>query len=55
MGMDWDPEADAEQRKAGRARWWLTIGIVVVVLGYIGKAAYSVQADKERRDAMFGR
>ena len=53
MGLEWDPEGDAERRKDGRARWWLTIVIVVGVLGYIGKLVYQYQVEKERKEARF--
>jgi len=53
MGLEWDPEGDAERRRESRLRWWLTIVIVVAALGYIGKMAYRWHLEKERHDAMF--
>lgn len=40
MGLEWDPDGDAERRKESRARMWLTIAIVLAVLGYIGRWLY---------------
>lgn len=53
MGMEWDPDGDAERRKEGRARWWLTIAIVVAVLGYGVKLIYEYRLEKARKEAMF--
>jgi hypothetical protein len=51
--MEWDPEGDAERRKEGRARWWLTIAIVLFVLGYGVKLVYEYKLRKAREEAMF--
>jgi len=48
MGMDWDPEGDAERSKEGRARWWLTIVVVLGVLGFVAKQIYQWQQAKAR-------
>ena len=48
MGMDWDPEGDAERRKENRNRLWLTIAIVVGLLGVIGNMLYKKHQESER-------
>lgn len=52
MGMDWDPEGDAERSKENRARWWLTIAIVLGVLGFLGKKIYEWQQEKQRDEIL---
>jgi hypothetical protein len=49
MGMDWDPDGDAERSKEGRARLWLTIAIVAAILGFAVKQIYQWQAKKQLR------
>ncbi len=52
MGMEWDPEGDAERGKESRARLWLTIGIVVAIAAFAAKQIYQWQQDKQRREGM---
>lgn len=48
MGMEWDPEGDAERRKENRARLWTTIAIVAAILGLIGNMLYKKHKEAER-------
>ena len=52
MGLEWDPEGDAERRGENRARWWLTITVVLAILGIGTKLVYDYHVEKERREAM---
>lgn len=48
MGMEWDPDGDAERRKENRGRMWLTIAIVLAILGGIGNMLYNKHKENER-------
>jgi hypothetical protein len=52
MGMDWDPEGDAERSKENRGRWYLTIAIVLGLLGYLGKQIYHWHQEKQRDEIL---
>jgi len=43
MGMEWDPDGDAERSKEGRPRLWLTIAIVVAIAAFAAKQIYKWQ------------
>ncbi len=50
--MEWDPEGDAGRAKEGRARLWLTLGIVIAIAAFAVKQIYQWQQGKQRREAM---
>lgn len=52
MGMEWDPDGDAERSKDNRARYWLTAAIVLAILGFIAKHLYEAHLRSEREREM---
>jgi len=52
MGMEWDPDGDAERSKEGRARLWLTIAIVVAIGAFAAKQVYKWQQAKHHSEMM---
>ena len=52
MGMDWDPEGDAETRRATRIKWAIVIGVVAAILGVVGSMVHRRMKEKEREDVI---
>lgn len=52
MGIEWDPDGDAERRKEGRARLWLTITIVAAPGAFAVKQVYQWRQAKQREAIM---
>lgn len=51
MGLDWDPDGDADRRKDVRKRLLLTAMIVLGILGFVGRYLYQQHqvAERERQ------
>lgn len=52
MGMEWDPDGDAERSKESRTRLWLTIGIMLAIAAFAAKQIYKWQQEKRQRAVM---
>ena len=52
MGMDWDPEGDAERGRDNRKKWLLVIAIVLGIFGFVGKQLYERHERQQREDQL---
>jgi hypothetical protein len=48
MGLEWDPDGDAERSKESRKRLFLTIAIVLAILGFVAKKLYERDQQQQR-------
>ena len=49
MGMEWDPEGDAERRKDSRKRWLLTLAVLGGIAMVTKNVVSSYLRERERK------
>lgn len=52
MGLEWDPEGDRERGRENRARLYMTIAVVVGILGFAASKLVRYQEEKKRERDM---